>query len=110
MPGDIQPKNAAYAPREALNAVQCEYRPFGSLCAFACGLDEIPVACGRIRFEQCVLAGDWTNNGFNAGCVEAATMSGIQAANAIRRRPLNEGIEGPLVEQLRAGMAAAGSG
>ena len=57
-----------------------------------------------------VLAGDWTNNGFNAGCVEAATMSGIQAANTIRRRPLNEGIEGPLVEQLRAGMAAAGSG
>lgn len=57
-----------------------------------------------------VFAGDWTDNGFNAGCVEAATMSGIQAANAIKGRPLNEGIDGPLVDQLREGKAAAVSG
>jgi hypothetical protein len=37
-------------------------------------------------------------------------MSGIQAANAIKGRPLNEGIDGPLMEQLSAGMAAAASG
>jgi uncharacterized protein with NAD-binding domain and iron-sulfur cluster len=48
-----------------------------------------------------VLAGDWTNNGFNAGCIEAATMSGIQAANAIQGRPLNYGITGPLATLLR---------
>jgi hypothetical protein len=29
------------------------------------------------------LAGDWTDSGFNAGCVEAATMSGLLAALAI---------------------------
>jgi uncharacterized protein with NAD-binding domain and iron-sulfur cluster len=34
-------------------------------------------------FENLYLAGDWTDSGLNAGCIEAATMSGIQAANAI---------------------------
>jgi uncharacterized protein with NAD-binding domain and iron-sulfur cluster len=34
-------------------------------------------------FENLYLAGDWTDSGLNAGCVEAATMSGLQAANAV---------------------------
>ena len=46
--------------------------------------------------DNVILAGDWTKNGFNAGCVEAAVMSGIQAANAIAGRPLDQGIDGPL--------------
>ena len=29
------------------------------------------------------VAGDWTRNGFNAGCIEAATMSGMQVAEDI---------------------------
>ena len=33
------------------------------------------------------LAGDWTLNGLNAGCVEAAVMSGMQAARAVRGVP-----------------------
>jgi uncharacterized protein with NAD-binding domain and iron-sulfur cluster len=40
------------------------------------------------------IAGDWTDNGFNAGCVEAAFMSGIRAGNAMLGLPLNEGIKG----------------
>jgi uncharacterized protein with NAD-binding domain and iron-sulfur cluster len=34
-----------------------------------------------------VLAGDWTLNGVNGGCVEAATMSGMQAARALCSTP-----------------------
>ncbi len=34
-----------------------------------------------------VLAGDWTKNGINGGCVEAATMSGMQAARALCGTP-----------------------
>lgn len=34
-------------------------------------------------FENLILAGDWTQNGINYGCIEAATVSGIQAAQAI---------------------------
>ena len=40
------------------------------------------------------LAGDWTNNGFNAGCVEAAFMGGLRAGNAVLGYPLNDGIKG----------------
>lgn len=34
-----------------------------------------------------VLAGDWTYNGLNVGCVEAAVMSGLLAANAVLGKP-----------------------
>lgn len=38
-------------------------------------------------FENLYLAGDWTRNGLNAGCVEAATMSGLQASRALSGHP-----------------------
>lgn len=43
-------------------------------------------------FDRLVLTGDWISNGFNAGCVESAVMSGLQAANVIAGRPLAYGI------------------
>ena len=41
-------------------------------------------------FENLVLAGDWTKNGIDGGCVEAAVTSGMQAARAITdlKRPI----------------------
>jgi uncharacterized protein with NAD-binding domain and iron-sulfur cluster len=33
--------------------------------------------------ENLVLAGDWTRNGIDGGCVEAAVLSGLQAARAL---------------------------
>ena len=41
-------------------------------------------------FENLVLAGDWTHNGIDGGCVEAAVVSGERAAQALidrRSRP-----------------------
>jgi uncharacterized protein with NAD-binding domain and iron-sulfur cluster len=38
-------------------------------------------------FANLVLAGDWTRNGMDGGCVEAAVTSGMQAARAICGRP-----------------------
>ena len=38
---------------------------------------------GESGFTNLYLAGDWTDTGFNAGCIEAAVVSGIRAANAI---------------------------
>lgn len=34
-------------------------------------------------FQNLYLAGDWTDNGINAGCMEAATISGLQVSRAI---------------------------
>jgi uncharacterized protein with NAD-binding domain and iron-sulfur cluster len=47
-------------------------------------------------YRNLFLAGDWTNCGLNAGCIEAAVLSGLQAANAVRGRPLLAGIAGSL--------------
>jgi Flavin containing amine oxidoreductase len=40
------------------------------------------------------LAGDWTNCGLNAGCLEAAVMSGLQAANVVTGDRLTAGLLG----------------
>ncbi|MFS8071844.1 MAG: hypothetical protein ACMG6S_36200, partial [Byssovorax sp.] len=34
-------------------------------------------------FERLVLTGDWTRTGYDLGCIEAATMSGLMAARAL---------------------------
>jgi uncharacterized protein with NAD-binding domain and iron-sulfur cluster len=44
------------------------------------------------EFTNLYLAGDWTYNGFNLGCVEATTMSGLLASNAISGYPLKTDI------------------
>ncbi|HJQ84093.1 MAG TPA: FAD-dependent oxidoreductase [Candidatus Binatia bacterium] len=45
-------------------------------------------------YDNLTVAGDWTSCGFNAGCVEAAVMSGRLAAHAIARAPALEDIVG----------------
>jgi hypothetical protein len=42
---------------------------------------------GASGFENLYLAGDWTRCLINAGCVEAAVISGLMAARAVRGAP-----------------------
>jgi uncharacterized protein with NAD-binding domain and iron-sulfur cluster len=42
---------------------------------------------GDSGFANVFLSGDWTLNGLNAGCVESAALSGVQAARAISGFP-----------------------
>lgn len=44
--------------------------------------------------DNLFLAGDWIDCGLNAGCIEAATLGGLQAANAIEGRRLDERTSG----------------
>ena len=44
------------------------------------------LAPGASGFENLTLAGDWTRNGLNVGCVEATVMSAELAAAAIHDR------------------------
>jgi len=48
-------------------------------------------------YDNLVLAGDWTDCGINAGCIEAAVVSGLQAANALLGRARWDGISGVLL-------------
>lgn len=41
------------------------------------------LAADDSQFCNLVLAGDWVDNGFAVGCVESATLGGLQAARAI---------------------------
>ena len=45
-------------------------------------------------FDNLLITGDWIDNGFNAGCVEAAAMAGIEAGNALLGRDLYSGVIG----------------
>jgi uncharacterized protein with NAD-binding domain and iron-sulfur cluster len=40
-------------------------------------------------FDNLYLAGDWTFTPMNSGCVEAATMSGLRAAQAVSGKPVH---------------------
>ena len=51
------------------------------------GTTSFRLAPGDSGFANLVLTGDWTRNGFNAGCVEATTLSGMQASQTISGFP-----------------------
>ena len=50
------------------------------------GSDRYRLRPDESGYDNLVLAGDWTDSGINAGCIEAAVMSGLQAANALLGR------------------------
>ena len=47
------------------------------------GTGRYRLAPGRTGFANLAIAGDWTACGFDAGCLEAATRSGVLAARAV---------------------------
>jgi uncharacterized protein with NAD-binding domain and iron-sulfur cluster len=52
------------------------------------GTSRLRLRPDRSGFENLYLAGDWTECTINAGCVEAAVISGMTAARAILGQPL----------------------
>jgi uncharacterized protein with NAD-binding domain and iron-sulfur cluster len=51
------------------------------------GTDRYRLRSDESGYDNLFLAGDWTDSGMNAGCIESAVMSGLQAANAVLGRP-----------------------
>jgi len=47
------------------------------------GSTQYRLRANQLPFANVVLAGDWTYNGLNAGCVEAAVMGGMFASRAL---------------------------
>ena len=58
------------------------------------GTDRFRLRADESGYDNLFLAGDWTDSGLNAGCIEAAVLSGLQAANAVELRPRNHRILG----------------
>lgn len=58
------------------------------------GTDHLRLRSDDSGFANLVLAGDWTDNGLNAGCIEAAVLSGLKAANAVLGEHPKSGVMG----------------
>lgn len=52
------------------------------------GTTQFRLSADESGYRNLVLCGDWTLNPMNLGCVEAATMSGIRAAQVLSGRPI----------------------
>jgi uncharacterized protein with NAD-binding domain and iron-sulfur cluster len=69
------------------------------LCAAGTTRHRLPA--DESGFDNLLLAGDWTRTGLDAGCVEAATMSGLQAGRAVIGEPIRIPGEAPLFRSRR---------
>lgn len=58
------------------------------------GTDRFRLRPDESGYDNLYLAGDWTDCGLNAGCIEAAVLSGLQAANAVLGRSRTHRIAG----------------
>jgi uncharacterized protein with NAD-binding domain and iron-sulfur cluster len=58
------------------------------------GTDRVRLRSDESGYDNLFLAGDWTDSGLNAGCIEAAVLSGLQAANAVQQRPRQHRVDG----------------
>ena len=58
------------------------------------GTDRYRLRPDRSGYKNLALAGDWTDSGINAGCIEAAVVSGLQAANFLLGRERWDEISG----------------
>ncbi len=58
------------------------------------GSDKYRLRPDESGYDNLVLAGDWTDCGLNAGCIEAAVRSGLQAANVLLGRTRTYRIRG----------------
>lgn len=74
--------------RLAQQLVRANFQPSDRYVQALTGTTKFRLDAGRSpRFDNLSLAGDWTYNGLNVGCVEAAVMSGLLAANDLLGRP-----------------------
>lgn len=63
------------------------------------GSTQFRLRADQLPFANVVLSGDWTYNGINAGCVEAAVMGGMLASRALCGYPTRIVGEEELVER-----------
>jgi uncharacterized protein with NAD-binding domain and iron-sulfur cluster len=86
LPG--HPPPASHDERLAQQLVRANFQPSDRYVQALAGSTKFRLDAGRSpRFANLSLAGDWTYNGLNVGCVEAAVMSGLLAANRLLGRP-----------------------
>lgn len=96
----VDPSDAAGAARLTSQYWTANVDPSDRYVQSLPGTDRYRLRPDDSGFANLFLAGDWTDCGLNAGCIEAAAVSGLQAANAVLGRGRWDSISGgwgPLV-------------
>ncbi len=71
------------------------------------GTTQYRLKAGESGFANVALAGDWIKTGIDAGCIEGATVGGMQAARAISGHPQKISGESDFCGQFGTGCLAA---
>ncbi|HUK23476.1 MAG TPA: NAD(P)-binding protein [Terriglobales bacterium] len=79
----VDPFNKSNEQRFDSQYLRVNVNPSERYVLSAAGTGKFRLAPGDSKFRNLVLAGDWTRNGFDVGCVEAGALSGTLAAAAI---------------------------
>jgi uncharacterized protein with NAD-binding domain and iron-sulfur cluster len=82
------------APAVASQHVSVNIDPSDRYVQSVPGSDRYRLRPDESGYDNLVLAGDWTDCGMNAGCIEAAVRSGLQAANVLLGRGRHYRIRG----------------
>lgn len=78
------PENGAGAARFDRQYWRANINPSDLYVMSVPGSTNARLRANESGYKNLFLCGDWTLNGLNAGAAEAATMSGVQCANAMR--------------------------
>lgn len=83
----VDPKNRAGLDRLNSQYFRANIEPTEHYVLSVTGSSQYRLAADQSGYENLVLTGDWTKNPINAGCIEAAVMSGLLTAQAVRGNP-----------------------
>jgi uncharacterized protein with NAD-binding domain and iron-sulfur cluster len=79
----VDPQNSDGAKRFDSQYWRANFQPTERYVLSVAGSTQFRLKSRGTDFPNLILAGDWTLNGLNAGCVEATVMSGMEASRAI---------------------------
>ncbi|WP_437597125.1 NAD(P)-binding protein [Sorangium sp. So ce590] len=79
----FDPEGRAGAERLRAQYLRVNASPSDRYVLSVPGSQKHRIAPDDTGFEGLVVAGDWTRTGYDLSCIEAATMSGLQAARAL---------------------------
>ena len=83
----FDPNNGSGAARADGQYYRINIDPSERYVLSVAGSTKYRLKAGESGFTNLFLAGDWTLNGLNVGCVESATLGGVEASRAISGFP-----------------------
>lgn len=79
----VDPENCAGEARFDSQYWRGNFQPSERYVLSVAGSTKFRLRANESGYRNLFLVGDWVRTGFDAGCIEAATMSGMQASRAI---------------------------